>query len=142
MNFDLESPYCSIALKGFGFRWDLHNCADSSQLSFDVANNSLSMLWDASSPEGPTWGDPTNQSQGCKLIFRNVTFIRLSPRDEAYPQSEDLCVSSMSKVIPNTTDYRCRDQWADGEEFNLLFEFQSERALEVGAESVEMEIVF
>ena len=33
-------------------------------------------------------------------------------------------------------------QWADGEEFNLLFEFQSERALEVGAESVEMEVVF
>jgi hypothetical protein len=73
----------------------------------------------------------------CKLIFQNVTFFRLSPRDEAYPQSKDLCDFSISKVIPNTTDYSYQNQWADGEEFNLLFEFQSERALEVGAESVE-----
>ncbi len=141
-NFDLESSFSSIALIGFGFWWDLHNGADFGGLSFDAASSSLSMLWDASSPEGPTWGDPTNQSQGCKLIFRGVTFLQLSPRDGEYPQSEDLCVSGISKVIPNTTEFRCQDQWAEGEEFNLLFEFHSERSVEVGAESVEMEIVF
>ena len=138
INFELESPYATITLKGFGCEWDLHNCADFVGFSFDAANNSLFLEWDASSLEGNTWGDPKNDAKGCRLIFRNITFIHMSYRDEACPLSEDLCLSSVSKVIPNTIEYRYQDKWSEGEECNLLFEFHSERSLEIGAESAEL----
>ena len=141
INFELESPFATITLKGLGCEWDLHNCADFVGFSFNAGDNSLALAWDASSPEGNTWGDPENNAKGCKLIFRNVTFIHMSRRDEAYPHSEDLCLSSVSKVIPNTAEYRYQDKWGEDEEFNLLFEFHSERSLEIGAESVELQSI-
>jgi hypothetical protein len=141
INFDLERPFVAISLKGLGHEWDLHNFADFLGLRFDAADNSLSMTWDASSHEGNPWGEPENTAKGCQLIFCNVTFLQMSGRDNEIPLSEDLCLSSVSKVIPNTTEYRCRDDWGEGEEFNLLFEFHSERSLEIGAESVELQSV-
>ena len=67
--------------------------------------------------------------------------FHMTPRDEEYPADEDCCVSAISKKIPNECEYPFKDKWDDGDEFNLLFEFQSERLLEVGAESVELEAI-
>lgn len=50
-------------------------------------------------------------------------------------------LSAIAKKIPNETNYPFKDEWGEGEEFNLVFEFHSERSLEVGAESVELEAV-
>jgi len=142
VNFDLERPFASISIKGLGYEWNLHNCADFLGFDFDAKDNSISLAWNASSPEGTTWdGFPNNESKGCKLIFRNVTFLQLSPRDEASPRSDDWCVSGISKAIPKTSEYRFKAEWNEGEEFNLLFEFQSERTLEIGAESAELHVV-
>ena len=142
VNFDLESPFASISIKGLGYEWNLHNCADFLGFDFVAQDNSISLAWDASAREGTTWdGLPKNESKGCKLIFHNVNFVQLAPRDEAYPRSEDWCVSGISKAIPNTSKYRFKAEWNEGEEFNLLFEFQSERTLEIGAESAELQVV-
>jgi len=141
VNLELDRPYNSGSIKGLGYEWDLHNCADCLGFDFSAVDSTFSMTWDASSPQGTTWGNPENDAKGCKLIFRNVNFIHMSPRDAAYPRNEDWCVSNMSKVIPNTTEFRYQDYWDEGDEFNLLFEFHSERTLEIGAESVELRAV-
>ena len=81
INFELESPFATITLKGLGCEWDLHNFADFIGFSFNAAENSLSLTWDATALEGNTWGDLKNDAKGCKLVFRSVTFVHVSQRD-------------------------------------------------------------
>jgi hypothetical protein len=138
LNFELESSYYALTIKGLGYDWDLHNFADYQGFCFDPTDNSLSLMWIAVPNEGNPWGCPANKSKGCKLIFRNIRFLQMSGMDESIPLSEELGLSSISKVIPNTTEWRCKETWDETDEFNLLFEFQSERSLEIGAESVEL----
>ncbi len=139
INFDLEHPFSGIALEGLGHYWDLHNFAEFLGFNFGVPNNSLSLEWDASSKEGNPWGDTGNKAKGCKLVFRNLAFLKMSGRNDEMPLSEDLCLSEVSKVIPEMTEYRYKQKWVESEKFNLLFEFQSGRTLEIGAESVELQ---
>ena len=63
------------------------------------------------------------------------------PRDEEVPYSEDVCVSAISKIVPDTTqgiEYRTRRTWAQHDPFHLLIQFQSGRSIEMDSQSVEL----
>jgi len=52
--------------------------------------------------------------------------------------TEDRDLADVSKVTPEPGEYRTRERWSPGEPFNLRFEFQSGRAIEVAAERAEL----
>ncbi len=71
---------------------------------------------------------------GSKLLI-------ISARDEDLPYSEDLTISAISKVTPGSAEkpeYRVKREWNSSDPFHLLFEFQSERSIEVDADTVEL----
>jgi hypothetical protein len=71
---------------------------------------------------------------GLKLLI-------ISARDEDLPYSEDLTISGIPKVIPGSAEkpeYRVRREWNSGDPFHLLFDFQSQRSIEIDADTVEL----
>ena len=132
-NFDLSSQAFSIELIGLDFIWDLHNVGEFLGLRLQPDDNSAIMSWRISS-------HPSNKFSGCQLVFKNLRMLIITPRDEGLPRTEDLCVAGISRVIPNGGDkpeHRIRQSVPD-DHFNLLFQFQSGRSIEIDAETVEL----
>ena len=140
-NFSLERPVQTITLIGLDLEWDLHNFADFAELSYSPSINGASMLWRAPKVENP-WGCPDNKAIGVSLRFKNLEMLYVSPIRDGMPLSEGLCLMGISKVLPNTKEYRLKEQWEESETFNLLFEFQNGRSFEIASESVELEAVW
>jgi hypothetical protein len=134
LSFELSQSSFAIELIGLGFVWDLHNAGQFLGVSVEVSDNTAIMSWRVS-------GHPAAKFSGCRLVFRNLKAMVISPRDEGLPISEDLCVSGISKVIPEATakpEYRTKRQWGSADPFHLLFQFQSGRSIEISAETVEL----
>jgi len=134
-NFTLAAESFSTELIGLGFVWDLHNSGDFLGVNLDSSDNTATMRWKI------TGGQPAEKYSGCNLIFGDLRQLAVSARDEDLPLSEDLCISAISKIIPDQTkepQYRTKREWHEGESFHLLFEFQSERSIEIDAETVEL----
>jgi hypothetical protein len=83
------------------------------------------------------WGDWANDDSGCTLMFRGMQSLRLGRRDEATMEPDDRTLAGISKVEPGDGPHRQRPEWARGDDFNLLFEFQSGRTLEIAADEVQ-----
>ena len=135
VNFTLAAESFSIELIGLGFVWDLHNSGDFLGVNVDSSNNTATMSWKIAG------GQPAEKYSGCNLIFGDLSQLAVSARDEDLPVSEDLCVSAISKIIPDQTkelQYRTKREWHEGEPFHLFFEFQSKRSIEIDAETVEL----
>jgi hypothetical protein len=139
INFDLRTPSFGIELIGLGFVWDLHNSGTFLGVNFGTNDNTAVMRWLI---EGQTGADdhPATKFSGCELAFRALNLMIISSRDRGLPLSEDLCISGISKVVPGDTkaEYRTRRQWNAEDPFHLLFEFQSQRSMEIDAETVEL----
>jgi hypothetical protein len=134
LNFELSSPSYGIELIGLGFAWDLHNAGIFSGIVVDADDNSVCMRWALS-------GHPITKFSGCPLLFIGLKVMIISPRNEDLPRSEGLCISGISKLIPEPgerLEYRVKRQWHENDRFHLLFQFQSGRSIEVDADSVEL----
>ena len=134
LNFELAAPSFAIELVGLDFVWDLHNAATFLGVSLDAASNTGLMKWAVS-------GHPASRYQGCSLIFTGLKLLVVSARDHDLPLSEDLCLSGISKVLPDPrteSPLRMKPEWNENEPFHLLFEFQSRRSIEIDAETVEL----
>ena len=134
MNFELSEPSFSVELLGLNFLWDLHNAGKFLGINVEASDNTAVMRWTVS-------GHPAAKYSGCNLVFTGLKLIIVSPRDEELPYSEDLCVSGMSKVIPELAEkpqYRRKREWSPSDPFHLFFEFQSRRSIEIDAETVEL----
>jgi len=134
LNFQLSQPFISIHLLGLDFTWDLHNAGTFHGLKLNASDNTLVMSWSVE-------GNPAPKYSECDLVFTGLKLLIISPRDEELPNSEDSCVSGISKVIPGTADkpdsrMRMRREWAASDPFHLLFQFQSGRDIEIDAETV------
>src|SRR5260370_30166254 len=79
---------------GLDFVWDLHNTGTFLGVGLDAENNTATMRWSFSDCHAAI------KYSGCRLIFTGLKFLVVSARDEDLPLSEDLCVRSISKVIP------------------------------------------
>jgi hypothetical protein len=134
LNFELAAPSFAIELVGLDFVWDLHNAATFLGVNLDAASNTGSMKWAVS-------GHPASRYTGCSLIFTGLKLLVVSARDHDLPLSEDLCVSGISKVLPDPlteSPLSMKPEWNENEPFHLLFEFQSRRSIEIDAETVEL----
>src|SRR5438093_281571 len=134
VNFELANPSFSIELFGLGFVWDLHNAATFLGITLDANDNSAVMKWSTS-------GHPAAKYNGCDLVFKDLENIVVSARDKELPYSEDLCVSSISKVSAESVDIperRIKVAWNPGDPYRLLFQFQSRRYIEIGAKTAEL----
>lgn len=140
-NFDLSESSCTIELQGLGHCWDLHNCAGFTGFAFSPERDELILEWRVASAQENPWGSLGNRARGCQLRFRGISFLSMSPRDAACPSSEALCLAGLSKVIPGEREYPHKDRWEPDEPFHLLFEFQDERTLEIGAAAVRLEVI-
>ena len=134
LNFELSSPSFSIELIGLNFVWDLHNSGTFLGMNLDPNSNVAILSWRVT-------GHPAVKYSGCNLVFKGLKLMVVSARDQELPFSEDLCISGVSKIVPDQTrepQYRTKREWHEGDPFHLLFEFQSRRSVEIDAEAVEL----
>lgn len=134
LNSELSEPSFAIELVGPGFVWDLHNSGDFLGLELRADDNTAIMRWTVG-------GYSAAKYSGCELVFRNLKLIIVSERDQELPLSEDTCISGISKIVPDggiKTEYRTRHHWSADDSFHLFFKFQSQRTIEIDAETVEL----
>jgi hypothetical protein len=134
LNFELSLPYHCIELRGLDFVWDLHNAGTFLGLTLNANDNTASMKWRVS-------GAPSTIFPGCELSFVGLKLLIISARDEDLRYSEDLTISGISKVTPGSAEkweYRVRREWNSSDPFHLLFDFQSQRSIEIDADTVEL----
>jgi hypothetical protein len=134
LNFELAEPSFAIELIGLDFVWDLHNAGEFLGISLSTENNAGLMKWTVT-------GHPVAKYSGCSLVFCGLKQLIVSARDQDLPFSEDTCLSSISKVVPELnagSPLRIKPQLNIDEEFHLLFEFQSRRSFEIAAETAEL----
>jgi len=134
LNFDLSEPSFAIELVGLDFVWDLHNSGDFLGLELLAKDNTAIMRWAVD-------GYTAAKYSGCELVFRNLKLMIVSERDHELPLSEDTCISGISKIVPDRgikAEYRTRHHWSADDPFHLFFQFQSQRTIEIDAETVEL----
>jgi len=147
LNFQLSSLSHATSVIGFDTEWDFHNVGNLRKIEYDVNAATFIMKWSFDFSHSP-WGRPKlfpNVNQ-CSLDFLAPSFVLILPKNTNTFADEDACISGISKVVPITQSqpkawqYRVKEQWGENEAFNLLFDFQSGRSIEVGAYSVELRI--
>jgi hypothetical protein len=132
LNFELASTDYPIELEGLGRSWDLHNQAEFLRAIFDPLANTVVMEW---------FIGPGTPYSALKLLFANVKSLRISPRDEEMPPTEDYCLSYIAKVAPRSIEshgYRLKREWKRDDPFHLFFEFHSGRTVEIDSETVQL----
>lgn len=132
LNFELANSRFPIELEGLEHSWDLHNLAEFHNLVFDPFVNKLVMEWFT--------GQDIRYS-ALKLLFENVRSLKISPRDEELPPSEDYCLSYVAKVSPGLNkpdEYRVSHKSEEDDSFHLFFEFRSGRTIEIDSDTVEL----
>ena len=135
-NFELREPNHTIELVGLGHNWDLHNFAEFEGLEVNAGQNHATLRWRVPDVENP-WGSLNNAFRGCALVFSGLRALSMTPHDPDHA-TEDRDLADVSKVTPEPGEYRTRERWSPGEPFNLRFEFQSGRTIEVAAERAEL----
>jgi hypothetical protein len=137
VNFDLEHPFPTIVLRGLGRAWDLHAWAVFEGLELRPGEDAVVLRWRALAAENP-WGDPSNRARGCTLRFTGLHALEVTARAPDAMAEDDHTLADVRRVTPEPGEFRERERWAPGEEFRLRFEFESGRAIEVGAAHAEL----
>jgi hypothetical protein len=111
----------SIELISDGLIWDLHNCGNFEGLDLRANDNSVLMKWTAAYARS---GQGNNVSR-VNLLFKDLDFIEISPRDDEMPLTEDVCVAEMFQVTPEGRgkDPRLRALTEWNTDFHLFFRF-------------------
>jgi hypothetical protein len=133
LNFAIDS---SIELISNGLIWDLHNCGKVDGLDLLVNENSVLMKWTAAYP----WSGHGSNFSGVNLLFKDLYFLEIGPRDDELPLTEDNCVADLFQVAPEGRDrdprLRALYEWTS--DFHLFFQFQGRRTIEIGSRTVEL----
>jgi hypothetical protein len=131
LNFAIDS---SIELISNGLIWDLHNCGKFEGLDLLVNENSVLMKWTAAYP----WSGHGNNFSGVNLLFKDLCFLEISPRDDEMPLTEDGCVAEMFQVAleGRGKDPRLRTLTEWNSDFHLFFGFRGGRTIEIGSRTV------
>jgi hypothetical protein len=138
-NFIVKS---SIELMSGELNWDLHNGVKFKGLELVPPENAAVMRWRALNIKNPS-GSFENRHSGLDIWFRDLSFLKIGPRDDELPLTEDTCVADILLVDPdvkNDDPYLRIANTADGNSsFHLLFAFQSRRSIEIGARIAELQ---
>jgi hypothetical protein len=133
LNFAVDS---SIELISDRLIWDLHNCGNFEGLDLLVNENSVLMKWTAAYP----WSGHANNFSRVNLLFKDLYFLEIGPRDDELPLTEDTCVAEMFQVTPDGRgkDPRLRALVEWSSDFHLFFRFQGGRIIEIGSRTVKL----
>jgi hypothetical protein len=130
-NFTITQNY-ALDLKGKHL--DLHNDFDFAGFSFDNTNRHLTLKW----IKGQGDWVPTDNPSVLKLAIEEVSYLKILPRNESDPFTEDTCVMDISyypssdrqedellmdKDIPDTSD-------------DLIVRFQGGQVIRVKGNSI------
>ncbi len=137
----LDEPY-AIEIEAFGIIWDLHNVADFHGFTQDIHQNTVVMNWKIDQ----RYALQKYPADSFELLFINVNYLEIAPRDKDLPHSEDNCVASISRVpsvqsMSSLTAYGIDINQVDAQTFHLLFAFQSEQRIRIGAEVAVFRLV-
>jgi hypothetical protein len=134
VNFEIIS---SIEMSSDGVIWDIHNCGHFNGLELLREENAILMKWIAG--DYPWFGQAKNFS-GMNLLFKDLFFLEIGPRDDEMPMTEDTCVESLLKVTPEDRekDPYLRAVYDFSTDFHLFFHFQSTRNVEIGSRTAHL----
>lgn len=119
----------SIYLQAEDLDLDIHNDYDFRRFSYEVEGRSVSLEWFRGSGK---WVDKKLPKK-IQLLMTGIDDLRVTPRDQEMPFTEDTCLSSFG--------YDCDEEWADGQfwvdnapepEWRWSFHFQSGMEIQVG----------
>ena len=136
-NFEVSG---SIELQSGDLLWDLHNFAKFDGLELIPGDDAVAMRWSVPPKPNP-WGCIQNKFKGMELVFRDLMFLHVGPRDEELPMTEDGCVAGILKVDPSIqhAEPYMRQVLHPDDSYRLAFLFQSGRVIEI--ESITVELV-
>lgn len=152
-NFSLTDDGAQIALDAEGFQWNLHDYADFEgfEYSTTITGSTLTLKWHLGAriicwrDAGCQYEVPNYPANGFVLIFSNVDYLEITPRDAEIPKDEDLGISSVSRVeadgnsLSESLLYNvpCEEALPS----HLLFCFNGGQSIRVGAENAEFVLV-
>jgi hypothetical protein len=131
-NFALDSD--GISLNWQGHNLDLHNCFDFECVQYCLQHQQVTLLWIRS----PEWWAKSTVLPGLRLIFKNVSFLRVKERDADYPLAEDGCLAGVSFHPVAMRDDFDSISVAFAPTDDITFFFQSEWGVKINAESAEL----
>jgi hypothetical protein len=132
-NFHIDND--SIALNYNNKYIDLHNNFNFQSFNYNTTTRQLELLWTPSLEE---WANKSISA--FKLIFREVTFLKVRERDNLLPFTEDSCLSLIG-FLPNDLredfdSFVDIKDVADSDDLNIVF--QSEQAFKINCNYVEL----
>jgi len=128
VNFSLLREPHAVELQALGEIWDLHNIAEYLGMRQDVSSNTFQMTWRID----PQYARRTHSAEQFYILFAEVEHLEITSRDKELPYSEDDCVASVSR-IGYTDPHVPFPEAIQGDDFHLLFKFQSGQTIRIGA---------
>lgn len=90
-NFSIVQPYAT-EIHAFGFLWDLHNIAAFEGFSRNLEADTVQLNWRIDL----TFARRKYPARQFSILFRDVEFLEVTPRDPELPKSEDNCLRAKS----------------------------------------------
>jgi Na+-transporting NADH:ubiquinone oxidoreductase subunit NqrF len=128
----------SISLQVSDKHFDLHNDFDFLSFNYTLNSRQFVMNWQKSSGSWVAANLPAQLS----LLFSNVAYLAISPRDPEMPYSEDSCLSFLGYLRPEdkiVMDGFLPEEMAQND-YDLILVFQSGLAVKVYADTVRVNI--
>jgi Na+-transporting NADH:ubiquinone oxidoreductase subunit NqrF len=128
----------SISLNVADKKFDLHNDFELLGFNYDLDSRRFIMKWQKSLGD---WVAPNLPNQ-LSLLFDNVAYLSISPRDPEMPYSEDSCLSFLGYLRPEdktVMDGFLVEEMAQ-DDYDIIFIFQSGLAIKVFADTVTVNV--
>ena len=157
-NFSLtDGPKIGIALHALGVEWDLHNYAEFDGFDYSTAITNDSNLtlkwhiaervieWRNSHGFPNAQGVPIYPGNSFGLIFFNVNYLEVAPRDPEMPSDEDKCLAAVSFIEADEDSAMYREgaftnydpSQQNDVSYHIGFCFRGGQFIRVGAEKAE-----
>lgn len=136
LNFNLAD---SIGLSYKGSYFDLHSNFDFSSMHYNADDQSLILSWIKSHEE---WAKIETCNE-VSIIFKLVEVLKIIPREDDKPKSEDTTLSFMGYLHPDDLDimngFLPTEQ--KSEDYHMIFGFESGLSIKVYAETVYIQVI-
>ena len=134
-NFKIIENY---ALELNGKHLDLHNNFDFAGFSFDVRSRQLLLKWMNSEERWVPAGNP----QGLELTVNEVSFLRVTPRANEFPFTEDTCLMDITYYPSSERQEDENVIWQELPNPNddLILRFQSGQIIRVKGENIQCDL--
>ncbi len=146
-NFRVVENRRNIEISALGKVWNLHDAfylglrhSFARDAGGFIAGNQVELFWQV---------DPERYSvSGFSLVFNDVDFFEITPRDAEMPVGEDTCLSSVAEIPASevTSEWKAQGIFAvfnpDGtlpgaDEYHLYFVFRNGQTVRIGGRTAK-----